>query len=244
MVQILQQTDFLDLKVPIERVWQHLGYRDLLQARPVIREAFEQAMEIGQTVIEPAACYDIFQIERMTSSSVVVKDCGVSFESQDLAQRHLGAKELAAFVVTIGSRLEKQVAKFFQDGNHVVGCILDAFGSEAVEMVAYRVRELIHEHALSKGYVAMTRGYCIGDVCPKYKRCGGILIYWWSPGYGDWDTREQKKLFAIIDGSAIGVDLGEACMMIPRKSYACVLPIGPQREQPTHKCEVAERNGL
>lgn len=241
MVQILRSADFTDLKVPLDKVWYYLGYRDPFQVRPVVREAFEQAVEIGQTVLEPAACYDIFDTGSITASSVEVKGHNISFESQDLAKRHLGAKELAAFLVTIGPHLEKQVTESFHDGNLAVGSILDAFGSVAVVTIASRVRELIHEYALSQGNVAMTWGYCPGDVCSRYKRCDGIRVNWWSPGYGDWNTLEQKKFFTIVDGTTIGVNLGEACMMLPRKSYACVLPIGPEEEGATHQCDLGEK---
>jgi len=37
---------------------------------------------------------------------------------------------------------------------------------------------------LSKGYRAMSHGYCIGEDCLAYTDCGGTLIYWWSPGFG------------------------------------------------------------
>ena len=240
MMQIISQAEFQNLEVNPKAVWQELGYSNPNQARPAIQEAFHQAMEIGPTLLEPTACYDIFQIERVTSSSVEVEG-GVSFESQDLAQRHQEARELAAFIVTIGPGLEERVAKLFQGGNPAVGCALDAFGSIAVDMVAYRVKELIQDDALSKGYQAVTHGYCIGDDCPAYKDCGGVIIHWWSPGYGDWDTLEQKKLFTLVDGSHVGVHLSEMCMMTPRKSYSGVLPIGSQREKPPDKCDEGKR---
>jgi len=243
-MRILPQAEFQNLEVTPKGVWRRLGYSEPALASPAIQKAFHQAVEIGQTVLEPAACYDIFQIERVTSSSVEVED-GVSFESQDLAHRHREARELAAFIVTIGPRLEEQVEKFFQGGNPAVGYVLDVFGSAAVVTVAHRVRGLIQDYALSRGYQTMTHGYCIGDNCPVYyKACSGGIIYWWSPGYGDWGTREQKKLFTLVDGIHIGVHLGETCMMTPRKSYSCVLPSGSQGEKSPHKCDEGERTWM
>jgi hypothetical protein len=243
MMRVLLRAEFQNLEVNPKAVWRELGYSNPAQARPVIQEAFRQAIEMGQTALEPAACYDIFQIERVTSSSVEVEG-GVSFESQDLAHRHREAKELAAFIVTIGPRLEEQVVKLFQDGNPAVGCFLDTFGSIAVDMVAYKVKELIQDDALARDYQTMTCEYCIGNDCPAYKDCGGVIIHWWSPGYGDWNTREQKKLFTLVDGSRIGIHLNETGMMTPRKSYSCALPIGSQREKPPDKCDEGKRAWL
>jgi len=239
-MQIISQAEFQSLEVNPKAVWLELGYLNPPQARRAIQEAFQRAMEVGPTLLEPKACYDIFQIERVTPSSVEIEG-GVSFESQDLAQRYQGAKELAAFIMTLGSRLEEQVAKLFHDGNPALGCVLDAFASIAVDVMAHRMKDLIQKDALSRGYQAMTYGYCIGKDCPAYKDCCGTIINWWSPGYGDWNTREQKKLFSLVDGSRIGIKLSETCMMTPRKSYSCVLPIGLQREEPPDKCEEGGR---
>jgi len=208
VLQVLFQDKFQRLEVIPKRVWRELGYRDATLANPAIQKSFQRAMEIGPALLEPVACYDIFQIERVIPTSVKVKS-GILFESRDLARRYQGARELAAFVATIGPRLEEQVGKLFNDGELTVASILDAFGSEAVTIIARRVKGLIQDCALSRGYQVMTR-------------------YWFCPGYGDWDTREQKKLFALVDGSCIGVRLGEACAMTPVKSYAGVLPVGSQ----------------
>ena len=243
MIRILRQADLPNLEVEPKLVWRLLGYSDPMQMRPAIQEVFHQAMEMGPTLLEPAACYDIFPIARVTPSSVEVED-GVSFESRDLASRFREARELAALITTIGPRLEEQVEKLLRSGNSGVGYVLDIFGSAAVEVAAYKVRELIRDYALTRGYRAMTHGYCIGEDCPAYTDCGGTIIYWWSPGYGDFQTREQKKLFTLVDGSHIGVHLGESCMMTPRKSYACLLPIGPQAEKSRDKCDEGQKDWI
>ncbi len=243
MIRILSQADFPNLEVDPKGVWCLAGYSNPKQASPAIQKVFHQAMEIGPTLLEPAACYDIFQIERVTSSSVEVRG-GVTFDSRDLALRCREARKLAAFIVTAGPRVEQEAEKLIQGGDSALGYVLDTFASAAVDQVAYKTRELIQDYALSKGYQAMTHGHCIGNDCPAYKDCGGIIIYWWSPGYGDWDTWEQKKLFTVVDGSHIGVHLGESCMMTPRKSYACVLPIGPQGEKSPNKCDEGQKDWI
>jgi len=243
MIRILHEAELPNLEVNPKEVWYWLGYSDPMQARPAMQKVFNQAMEKGPSFLEPAACYDIFPIAGVTPFSVEVKG-GVVFESQDLASRFQGARELAAFIVTIGPHLEEEVKQFFCSGNAGVGYVLDVFGSTAVDVVAYKVREVIQGYASSKGYQAMTYGCCIGESCPAYTDCGGVMIYWWSPGYGDFLTREQKKLFSLIDGSHIGVHLAESCMMTPRKSYACLLPIGPQLEKSPRKCDEGQKDWI
>ena len=239
----LSQADISGFKVDPERVWCMAGYSDPSRARPIMQKAFQQAWEIGPSLLEPAACYDTFPITGVTSYSVTI-DGDVSFQSRDLAEHFREAREMTILIVTIGPRLEKQVEKLFEERNSGVGCILDLLGSAAVDKVAYRVRDLIQKDALAKGYRAMSRGYCIGKTCPAYTDCGGVVAYWWSPGYGDMETREQKKLFSLIDGNEIGVHLEESCMMTPRKSYTCLIPIGPQEENVSYACNEGQKDWI
>jgi len=243
MIRTLSQADISGFKVDPERVWCMAGYFDPSRARPIMQKVFQQAWEIGPSLLEPAACYDTFPITEVTSCSVAV-DGAVSFQSRDLAEHFREAKKMTVLIVTIGPRLEKHVETLFEEGNSGVGCILDLLGSAAVDKVAYRVRELIQEDALANGYRAMSRGYCIGKTCPAYTDCGGVVAYWWSPGYGDMETQEQKKLFSLIDGNEIGVHLEESCMMTPRKSYACLIPIGPQEEKVPYACDEGQKDWI
>jgi len=240
MIRILRGAELPKLEVNPKVMWESLGYSDPGQASQTMQRLFRQAMEMGPTLLEPAACYDTFPITLVTRSTVEVAG-GVSFQSQDLARRFRQATELAAFISTIGPRLEQEVEKLSQSGNLGLGYVLDVFGSLAVDLIAYKVRDVIQNYAASKGYEAMTYGYCIGRSCPAYADCGGAVVHWWSPGYGDFPTREQKKLFSLVDGSQIGVHLSESCMMTPRKSYACLLPIGVQAKAADHKCDEGQK---
>jgi hypothetical protein len=243
MLRLIPEAEFSKVEVSPDEVWRYLGYPNSNQASPAIQKVFHQAMEIGPTLLEPVACYDISQIGRVTSSSVEVEG-GVSFDSQDLALRHREAKELAAFIITIGPRLEEETMKLIQGRDSVLGYILDMFGSAAVDTMAYKVREIIQDHVRPEGYQAITHGICIGKKCPAYRDCAGVVVHWWSPGYGDWNALENKKIFAIVDGNQVGVRVRESGMMDPRKSYACVLPIGPQGEKSTQKCAEGEREWI
>jgi len=243
VLQIIPEAEFSNVKVPRHEVWRYLGYSNPNQASPTIKKVFNRVMEMGPPLLEPVACYDIFPIKKVTPSSVEVEG-GVSFESQDLALRHREAKELTAFIITIGPRVEEEATKLIQGGDSVLGYVLDMFGSAAVDIMAYKVREIIQDHVRSEGYQAITHGVCIGKKCPAYRDCGGVVVYWWSPGYGDWSALENKKIFAIVDGNQVGVRVKESGMMTPRKSYACAMPLGTVREKSTQKCVEGEREWI
>lgn len=239
MLQIIDQNRFSDFKVPPRDVWRFMGYFSPDDARPEIRKACYDAMEMALSLLEPAACYDIFPIKDITSSSVEID--GASFNSKDLVLRQREAKELAIFINTMGPRVEEEVDRLMQGGESVLGYMLDMVASMAVASLASTMKDIIQDDVRSRGYQAITYAVCIGKKCSWYRDCGGVIVNWWSPGYGDWDTRENKKLFSLVDGTRIGVHAKETGLMAPRKSYACAMPLGPDGKNPSRKCIEGDR---
>jgi hypothetical protein len=109
------------------------------------------------------------------------------------------AEKVALCLCTIGPDLEDEINQLMEKNEMVRALILDSLGSEAAEEVAIqsdrRLADMARELSLwpSKRY---------------------------SPGYGKWDVKEQKYIFQVLPGKAIGVSLTESCMMIPRKSIS------------------------
>jgi len=242
MLKVLERADLGDVEIKPDIVWRLLGRPNPTKVSSIMQEAFDKIMEMAPALLEPRAGYDILSIQEVTPASIKID--GVSFESADLAIRFQQAQEMAVFVSTIGPRLGKEVDKLLDDGKSSLGYILDIYGSAAVEMVAYKARDIIDDYVQAQGYRAMRHGYCIGNECPAYVDCAGVVTYWWSPGYGDLPTVEQRKVFNLIDGDKIGVRLSESCMMYPRKSYACLMPIGPQAGKPTTPCDEGDKDWI
>lgn len=107
------------------------------------------------------------------------------------------AVKVALGVVTIGPALETEVQRAFREGDMLQGLVLDAFGSEAIVQTSRQVEGRIVDEALGLGLWPSKR---------------------FSPGYKGWPLEEQRFLFSRVDAAAIGVDLNDSCMMIPRKS--------------------------
>lgn len=116
------------------------------------------------------------------------------------------AVHLAFGICTIGRAVEDESARCAARGEALRALLLDAIGSEAVESVVDQTAKKIRLSAETMGLRAGAR---------------------FSPGYGKWPLEEQRALFKIVDGRAIGVVLNEACMMAPRKSVSFAIRIGP-----------------
>jgi len=47
-----------------------------------------------------------------------------------------------------------------------------------------------------------------------------------SPGYCDWNVKQQEILFRILKDDTAGVSLTDECLMVPRKSVSGIIGIG------------------
>jgi hypothetical protein len=83
--------------------------------------------------------------------------------------------------------------------------MLDSVGSGAVESLAEHVNDLLCQEAIPLGLPVTNRV---------------------SPGYGSWDVAQQRVLFDVCPGDAIGVSLNEACFMTPVKSISLLAAAG------------------
>lgn len=214
-VQILRPSD---LTIDPDRVWGRMGYADTSSVPGILAESFDRAFRTGQDLLDPAIRWSARPLQGAPQPDGSVCVGGVTFGSHELAIRCQGADELVLFVATIGPHLEDEVHSRISD-EPLPAVVLDFVGSEAVVQLTHLMREYLASYAAPKGYRVGLR-FC--------------------PGYGDWDTREQHKLFSLLNGDPIGVELAPSGMMHPRKSYAGIIPVGPNVEEISHYARVSE----
>ncbi len=122
---------------------------------------------------------------------------------------------LTLVVCTIGDALEQRVAELSDRGHVVRAMLLDALGSAAAEELADRSNRRICEEALRAGL----------DPGPRV-----------SPGCGAWKLEGQVWLFRELAPQEIGVTLGEAHMMTPRKSVSYAVPLAGGTDRARGRC--------
>jgi len=124
---------------------------------------------------------------------------------------------VAFCVCTIGDRLEGEVQRLSKEDRLLEAVVLDSIGSVAAEAAAEHMDRVIQAIAAEKGLKTSCRA---------------------SPGYGDWDVREQEGIFKLLPASRIGVRLTESYMMVPRKSVSFAIDISekPARMRSENSC--------
>lgn len=158
-------------------------------------------------------------LELMRTAGIYVVGSGGDLPGSTVFE---GLERVAYCVCTIGSALEEEVTRLSGDGELLRAIVLDAAGSVAAETAAEYMDRRIQEAAAMLDLKTSCRA---------------------SPGYGDWDVREQAKLFRIVPAERIGVSLSESSMMMPRKSVSFAIHIAerPARLRSESSCKNCDR---
>ena len=204
---------------------------------PVILENFDVAIDSaevrrflgskGKGTPAPAGRYDELLNEATEKAErlIVPKGIYTYAAGRDLPGSTIFASldRMAFCVCTIGPALEAEVTRLSAAGEILKAVALDAIGSVAAEAAAAAVNARIAAEAAREGLKTSCRA---------------------SPGYGDWDVREQAALFALVPGGRIGVNLSETFMMSPRKSVSFAVHVAaePARLRSENSCESCGRS--
>jgi hypothetical protein len=170
---------------------------------PEVRALFDEALAEGRRLMAPRVVARWAPVTQRDADGLEVE--GESLAIPGIGPRWGAVAHVAAVVCTIGETLERRVSALWEARELPLASMLDSVGSGAVESLAEYVNDLLCQQGL-----------------PSLRVTNRI-----SPGYGEWDVAEQRRLFRLCPGDAIGVTLNEACVMTPGKSISLLVGAGP-----------------
>jgi len=175
----------------------------------------EQAIVEGLPLLEPAVTYRDLAIERLQHERLLL--AGGGSLSGSLVAEHLGpAERLVVVLCTVGSRLEDHASIVLAE-DLLRGLALDGVGSAAAEALATAACKHFEDQAAAEG---------LQPTLPL------------NPGMIGWPLAEgQAQIFALLDGSEVGITLTPGYMMIPRKSISLVLGLSRNRAPAGRTCD-------
>ena len=139
-------------------------------------------------------------------------DCGVKFTSKDLAKHLAGCKEVLLLAATLGSKLDIAIRRLALR-SVAEGAAAQAVAATIIEGYCDEVQERVETDLHQR---------------PRF-----------SPGYGDWDLAEQRKLFAILEcEKKLGLTLTDGLMMAPSKSVTAVIGLSEEESCVWKKCQL------
>jgi len=198
---------------------------------PVILENFSVAIDPagvrrflgskGRKRPAPGERYDDVVNDEMRAAVPLIAPKGIYTYAagRDLARSKIFVHldRMAFCISTIGPALEAEVTRLAGAGELLKAVVLDSIGSVAAEAVADYIDAKIAEESAREGLKTSCRA---------------------SPGYGDWDVREQAAVFALLPAERVGVRLSETFMMTPRKSISFAMHVAkkPERLRSENSC--------
>jgi hypothetical protein len=192
------------LAIDPDEVLRFQGYKHGLDVpSPEVLALFDAALELGQHLMEPRAVVRWVTVGRREGDTLDAG--GVALTIPGIQRAWGPVTELAAAVCTIGESLERRSAELWEARELPLAVMLDSVGSGAVESLAEYVNDVLCAEGIQRGVKVTNRI---------------------SPGYGAWDVAQQRELFRLCPGDAVGVRLNASCFMTPVKSISLLAGAG------------------
>ena len=194
----------IPLAIDPDEVLRFQGYRKGLDVPDAdVRALFDEALALGRRLMAPRAVVRWVPVARGDPDTLEAG--GVALAIPTIGESWGAVEHVVAGVCTIGDALERRVAELWAARELPLASMLDSVGSGAVESLAEYVNDALCQEGLAHGLRVTNRI---------------------SPGYAGWDVTQQRELFRLCPGDAVGVTLNAACFMTPVKSISLLAGAG------------------
>ncbi len=157
-------------------------------------------------------------------NSVIVDKTNSTVKTEDIifnpgkivTARLLQSTQAALFVCSAGEEITSYSKKYSNEGDTLLGYILDSIGSLIVEKATDKMQEWLKNEMVAQG----------SNISDRF-----------SPGYCNWDVSEQQKLFSLLPPDFCGITLSPSSLMNPIKSVSGIIGIGDKLKQKGYHCD-------
>ena len=167
-----------------------------------VLELINELIEEGRNLCAPRALYKNYEVASADRDKVVLQGAAFDLRGKSITHHLWRARKVTLLAVTIGPKVEERIKELTDRGNITSAAIMDAVGSEAVEGAAGYINELVNGKAREAGFRTVAR---------------------YSPGYADWELKDQKGLIKQINGQQIGITVTGSSIMRPEKSISAAI---------------------
>ncbi len=183
---------------------------------PRILELNQRIIAEAAALIQPKVVWLAVDVLKVDGQAIYVSG-GEKFTSKLLTQAAGTADKLIVAAITLGPELETQVAAYQAAGRMSDAFALDSAGS---------------------AYIALSSPRFCDSLKKTYNSDGLMTTFPMGPGHSYWpDLREQRVIFKLLQPEAIGMQLSESNLIMPRKSVSMVIGLGrnlPELRGKTH----------
>lgn len=173
-------------------------------------ETINEACVEAQLLAQPQGIWQLYDYDSCTSTVKAEPDFPLM--GTKICQHLKNAEKVILLAVTIGNAIEETITKHFKEGLYSYSLLLDAAATTAVEQAADEMEKTLHQQFDAQGYTMRWR---------------------FSPGYGDWDIKNQPELMRLSHATEIGIALTSSMMLQPRKSITAIIGLLPNSSENT-----------
>lgn len=196
-----------------------LRYAGVREDTAALEESLAAAIKEAYLYCQPKGVWELYKYEQPAIKS----DTQEYLPASEKLCLHLrGSLKVAVLAVTVGEEVEKRIETLFASGEYTKAVLLDAAATVATEQTADQVCAFIADSVKKEGLFTGVR---------------------FSPGYGDWDIKEQPNVLTLANATAIGITMTKSFMLLPRKSVTAIVglkPLAGEKEQPDN-CSLCEK---
>ncbi len=208
---------FSDLTIYSDSIYKSLGYGDI--ENPMVMEMIHLFLEEIDTRISPNLCFRIFdQVKIKKGEGIQVEDQFLS--TGKLITGHLKKmRQFGVYACTLGEGYSKWMQELNNSGDVLGSYLLSEIASNVVESLSLKLFDELR---------------FVTDLIATNK---------YSPGYCDWNVKDQEKLFKLIPNNPCNITLTESCMMYPVKSISGIFGLGESVRFKAHDCSACNYDG-
>ena len=198
--------------LPEKEVWFAMGYRDNVPEER-IRDMVREL--IDELVPKATLRYTYQVVEAEKLSPRQVRFAGKTFTPEGIICSYLkGMTHALLFIGSAGWEFDKAKEALKASDDIVADYIADSIGTVLAEMTVAQIE---------KDYDG------VQTISMPY-----------SPGYCNWDIREQHLLFSLFPDRPCGVILSESSLMTPEKSVSGFFALGETLQRQPYHCEICK----
>ena len=199
-------------ELPEKEVWFAMGYRDNVPEER-IRDMVREL--IDELVPKATLRYTYQVVEAEKLSPRQVRFAGKTFTPEGIICSYLkGMTHALLFIGSAGWEFDRAKEALKANDDIVADYIADSIGTVLAEMTVAQIE---------KDYDG------VQTISMPY-----------SPGYCNWDIREQHLLFSLFPERPCGVILSESSLMAPEKSVSGFFALGETLQRQPYHCEICK----
>lgn len=199
-------------ELPEKEVWFAMGYKDSVPEERIRGMVRELICEL----VPKATLRYIYQVvEAEKLSPRQVRMAGKTFTPEGIICSYLqGMTHALLFIGSAGWEFDRAKEALKANDDIVADFIADSIGSVLAEMTVARIeQDYVGKETISMPY---------------------------SPGYCNWDIREQHILFSLFSERPCGIILSESSLMTPEKSVSGFFALGETLQRQPYHCQICK----